>query len=141
MSRTLKGTYIVKNPDKYVGNSTPVYRSSWELKAMQLFDTHPGIVQWASEPLKIPYFNPITNSQSVYIPDFLIVYVDKNGIQHSELVEIKPKKETFVEAAKSKQDKIRLAINSSKWTAAAAFCKRNGIDKFRVINEENIFKL
>lgn len=131
--------YTLKNPEKYIGTKTPYYRSSWEYKFMETMDLNPSVTEWASEPLSIPYFNPVTCTHSMYVPDFLIVYVDKTGKKHTEMVEIKPRKETFLEHAKSAQDKYRLAVNAAKWEAAAKFCAARGI-KFRIINEDHIYR-
>ena len=105
---------------------------------MRLLDRHPSVSSWASEPIKIPYINPLTRKSSVYVPDFIMVYVDKNGTVHKELVEVKPAKETMLSEAKTKGDKLRYAVNMAKWQAAANFCKKHGL-KFRVINESQLF--
>ncbi len=106
---------------------------------MHFFDTHPSIIQWASELVKIPYKNPLTGKQSLYVPDFLVVYQDKAGNNIGELIEIKPKKETLMENAKSKRDKAFVIINTAKWAAAFAWASKQGL-KFRVVNEDSIFK-
>lgn len=79
MSKWAQGKFKLSNPAKYVGNKTPTYRSSWEFQFMQFCDNNPSIVEWASEAIKIPYRNPITGKNTIYVPDFLIVYVDKTG--------------------------------------------------------------
>ena len=133
-----QGKYIIKNAAKYAGNGTPTYRSSWEFTFMMFCDNNPAIIQWASEPLRIPYINPFTGRKTFYVPDFLIVYVDKNGQQHTEVVEIKPGKEAVMERAKSTRDKAYLALNTAKWTAANSFCRQLGI-RFRVVTESDIY--
>ena len=130
--------YHPTNPDKYVGPTAPRYRSSWELTMMRLLDNHPNVSSWASEPIKIPYINPLTKKSSIYIPDFLMVYADKSGKVHQEIVEVKPAKETLLSEAKTKGDKLRYALNMAKWKAAANYCKKNGL-RFRVINESQLF--
>ena len=87
-----RGKYEVKNPDKYVGLKKPTYRSSWEAAFMRFCDNHPSISKWASESIKIPYVNPLTGKNTVYWPDFFIVYPDKRGKNRAELIEIKPSK-------------------------------------------------
>lgn len=133
-----QGEFYPKNPQKLVGNAKPVYRSSWELAMMTFLDSHPYVIQWASESITIPYKNPFTGENRRYIPDFLVLYKDKNGKQHAELVEVKPKKEAILENAKSKRDKAVLLINQAKWTAAMVFCKKNGLT-FRIITEDQLF--
>ena len=41
----------------------------------------------------------------MYVPDFIMVYQNKNGKKIGELVEIKPKAQTLIEKAKDKNDK------------------------------------
>lgn len=133
-----QGYYTPINPQKYAGTTLPIYRSSWELKVMQLFDTHPNFISWASESLKIPYKNPFTNKYTVYVPDFVVVYLDASGKKVAEIIEVKPAKETFMEKARSKQAKAAVALNSVKWAAANAFAKTHGM-RFRVMNENHIW--
>lgn len=137
-SKFATGKYHLKNPKKYVGTKIPTYRSSWEYKVFQWLDETPGITSWASEPIKIPYQNPITGKVSNYIPDLLFKYIDRTGKERIELIEIKPLKETLLEAAKSKKDRIALAVNQSKWEQARLWCKAHGVF-FRVLTEKDIF--
>jgi len=107
-SKFAKGKYNLKNPDKYIGLGTPTYRSSWEFSFCKFCDEHQSVSKWASESIKIPYRNPVTGKQSIYVPDFFIVYIDKNGKQKSELVEIKPANQTILEKAKrSKRNHVQ----------------------------------
>jgi hypothetical protein len=138
MSKYNQGDFIPKNPNKLIGNAKPKYRSGWELAMMTFLDTHPSVIQWASESISIPYVNPLTGRRSQYIPDFLVLYKDKNGKQHAELIEVKPKKEAMLENAKSKRDKAFLIINSAKWAAAMGWCKKNGVS-FRIVTEDDLF--
>lgn len=133
-----QGTFVAKNPQKMLGKGSAIFRSSWELRLMSFLDTHPNVIAWGSECVRIPYVNPLTGKSTSYVPDFLIKYQDKQGRQRTELVEVKPKKETFMEAAKSRRDKAFVLLNTAKWTAAMNFCSKNGIT-FRVINEDSIF--
>lgn len=138
MKSYVQGEYKPINPDKYVGAYPIYFRSSWEFKVMQLFDSNPNIISWASESLKIPYKNPFTNKYTVYVPDFVVTYVDAKGNHRTEIIEVKPAKETFLEQAKSQRAKAAVALNTFKWAAAQAFAKHHGMT-FRVMNEENIF--
>lgn len=139
MKHFASGKYQVQNPEKYVGNRSPTYRSSWELTFMRTCDTHPAIVKWASEAISIPYRCPMTGKQTVYIPDFFIQYVDKLGSMHVELIEVKPRSQTMKEhVGRSKHNQIEYARNMSKWQAATAWCRKQGI-KFRIINEQDLF--
>jgi hypothetical protein len=138
MSKYSQDEFVPKNPQKLIGNSRPFYRSSWELTVMTLLDQHPNVINWASESVSIPYVNPLTGKQSVYIPDFLVLYKDKSGKQRAELIEVKPSKEAIAENAKSKRDKAALLINTAKWAAAMSWCKKNGIS-FRILTEADLY--
>jgi hypothetical protein len=106
---------------------------------MQFCDNNPSIQEWASEPLQIPYRDPLTGKQTVYVPDFLIVYLDKNMRKHVEIVEIKPANQMLREkVGKNSYNQAQYVKNMAKWEAAAAFCRNKNI-KFRVINEHDIF--
>jgi len=139
MARFAQGKFRLKNPDKYGGNRTPTYRSSWEYTFMKFCDEHPSVSQWASEAVKIPYRNPLTGKQTIYVPDFFIVYADKGGKQKVELIEVKPKNQAVKEnLGRSRANQAHYVINMAKWEAARAWCKQKGI-LFRVITEEDIF--
>jgi hypothetical protein len=134
-----KGKFNPSNPAKYAGRNTPTYRSSWELSFMQFCDNHPSVIQWASESMSIPYKNPLTGKNTFYVPDFFIMYQDKNGTNRAELIEVKPRTQTTMENARSIRDKAAVAVNHAKWAAASAFCKQNGMI-FRVITEHDIYQ-
>jgi len=138
MPKYSQGKYQIRNPEKYIGKKSPTYRSSWELTFMMFCDNNPAILQWASEAIQIPYRNPFTNKNTIYVPDFLIIYMDKFGKRHGEIIEVKPSKETMIESAKSMRDKAMIALNMCKWEAAQKFCAIKGL-KFRVVNETDIF--
>jgi hypothetical protein len=107
---------------------------------MMFCDNNASVTQWASESIKVPYRHPLTGKQTIYVPDFLVVYVDKNGKQIAEMVEIKPKKQTLIESKRaSAQLRATVAVNHAKWAAAMAYCKRMGI-AFRVITEDDLFR-
>jgi len=134
-----QGIYKVKNIEKYVGNRLPKFRSGWELAFMQFCDNNPSIQQWSSEPIKIPYRDPLTGRSTVYVPDFLITYIDKNQKKHAELIEIKPANQTLIEnVGKNPYNQAQFVKNQAKWAAASNWCKNNNL-KFRIINEHDIF--
>ena len=139
MSKFSQGIFEVQNLEKYVGGKAPYFRSSWELAFMRMCDSHPNITKWASENVKIPYLHPQTGKYANYVPDFMIQYVDKNGAEHVELIEIKPSNQTTMENARTLGQKWQTAINAAKWTAAQEWCKRKGL-RFKVINEDQIFQ-
>lgn len=135
-SKHAQGAYRVKNPQKYLGNSTPLYRSSWELDFCQTCDDCPAITGWCVEPFAIKYVCPLTNRLRDYWPDFMIQYKHKDGTIKTELIEIKPAK--LATNAKTKKEKMILAVNMAKWAAAKEFCARNNIE-FRVMTENELY--
>jgi hypothetical protein len=138
MANFRQGFYQVKNTQKYVGVGQPKYRSGWEMTFMMFLDSNDNVLQWASESVRIPYRNPITGKQSMYVPDFLITYKNRTNTMSAELVEIKPKKQSLIESRMSDRDRAIVAVNYAKWDAATKWAKRNGLI-FRVITEDDIF--
>lgn len=140
MANWAQGYYVPKNPDKYVGKKKPKYRSGWEFTFMQFCDNNPSVLQWASEAISIPYRNPVTGKNSMYIPDFFVLYQNKSGQQIAEIVEIKPKKQSLIESkVANARDRAVVAVNHAKWAAAMAFCKQANLT-FRVITEDDLFR-
>lgn len=133
-----QGTYEVKNTAKYVGKIKPRYRSGWELTFMMFLDNNEHVLQWASESISIPYRNPLTGKQSMYIPDFFVTYRGRNNTVTAELIEIKPKKQSLIESKANDRDRAVVALNYAKWDQATKWARRNGVT-FRVINEDMIF--
>lgn len=138
MSKWAQGPYTVINRAKYVGNGTPRYRSGWELSFMRFLDSNEHILQWASEPMAIPYRHPLTGKMTNYVPDFLITYRTRDNTIKAELIEIKPKKQSVIESKMSSKDRAIVAINYCKWDAASKWARNNGLT-FRVINEDQMF--
>jgi hypothetical protein len=139
MPNFAKGKFVIKNPQKYVGTKSPIFRSSWEWAFMQFCDNNDNIVQWASEPVRIPYRHPLTGKSTTYVPDFIVTYRGPNNTTIAELIEIKPKKQSLLEDRMNQRDRAIVAINHFKWEAAQRWCKANGL-KFRVITEDDIFR-
>jgi hypothetical protein len=139
MAKFAQGRFEMKNPDKYVGKKIPLARSSWEFVFMRMLDEHQGVEKWASESIQIPYRDPLTGKYTIYVPDFFIVYNDKKGGKHAEVVEVKPESQTVLEkVGKSQYNQQQYVKNMAKWEAANAWCKQQGL-RFRVINEGEIF--
>lgn len=139
MKKYAQGKYIVKNREKYVGRKEPTYRSSWEFTFMLFCDNNPNVIQWASEPFMVPYRNPFTGRNTIYVPDFMMVYIDRNQQKHAEVIEVKPTKEVSMENARSVRDRAAAALNMAKWAAAQQFCKNYDM-KFRVVTEHDIYQ-
>lgn len=138
MAKFAQGFYQVQNTDKYAGKGKPVYRSGWELTFMMFLDSNDNVLQWASEPVRIPYRHPLTGKMTMYVPDFLVTYRGKNNTMIAELIEIKPKKQSVIESKMKDRDKAIIAINYAKWAQAQKWARANGL-VFRVITENDIF--
>jgi hypothetical protein len=131
MAKFARGKFAMKHPEKYVGTKVPSF--------MNFCDNNRSIQKWASEAVQIPYKDPLTNRQTVYVPDFFIQYVDKNGRVSTELIEIKPASQSILErVGKNKYNQAQYIKNQAKWASANLWCKQQGI-KFRILNENDIF--
>lgn len=144
MGRPKPVEFKPKHPEKYKGTYPITMRSSWEVLFAKKCDLMDDVVEWASEPVKIPYTDPtrLTKNnapkQSIYIPDFLITVKDSKGRLHTSLVEIKPKHESGLKEAKNLAENVSITRNQAKWAAAAWWCQRRGIT-FKVLTEDNLF--
>lgn len=139
-----KGIFRPKNPQKYRGDpSNIIYRSNWELKLMMYLDSHPHVLQWASEELVIPYRSPIDGKVHRYFPDFFVKKQNIDGKVESVIIEVKPSvqaKPPKVQAKPTKKyirEVATYGINQAKWKAAKEFCEdRNW--KFVVMTEKEL---
>lgn len=134
-----QGKFAPKNPSKYLGDPSKItYRSSWELYFNQYVDEAEHVKSWASEEIDIPYFHPFYKEMRKYFPDYFVVYVDKDNIEHREIIEVKPEKQIILPPKASKDQKITHMINVAKWTACKRFCDQHNI-KFRLCTEQQLF--
>ena len=130
---TYKGKYRVNYPKKYKGDINEIiYRSSWELKFMQWCDKTPSIIEWNSECIVIPYYDPVQRKWRRYFPDFYLKVRDINGRIVQHLVEVKPRRQIHGPkrrtgtATRNKTyitEVNTFATNTAKWEAASEFCK------------------
>ena len=141
---TYKGKYKVRNYKKYKGDPTGVvYRSLWERKFMKWCDGNPNILEWWSEELPIPYYDPVQKKWRRYFPDFWMKVKEKNGKVESYLVEVKPKRQ--VEGPKPQKRKTKkylrevfdYATNQAKWQAAQEYCN-DRLWKFMLVTEREL---
>lgn len=141
MGKLMQGFFVPKNPQKYIGKNIRkiMYRSSWEFSFMTKCDSHPYVLQWASECISISYRHPISGKWTMYIPDFFIRYKDRNLKEKVEILEIKPAKEMPGYIGKtSKNDKLVQIVNAAKWASAIAYCAQRGWT-FRIAGSEQLF--
>ena len=138
------GKFTPKNPQKYKGDPTNIiYRSSWELKLMMWFDTHPDVLEWSSEEIVIPYRSPIDGKVHRYFPDFYVRKRNKDGMVETIIVEVKPFAQTQEPKKQKKVSKQYInevktwGINSYKWKAARDYCEDRKW-KFQIITEKEL---
>ena len=80
----------------------------------------------------------LTGKMTNYIPDVFIRYRTRNNKVCTELIEIKPKKQSVIESKMSARDRAVVAVNYAKWDAATKWARKNGLT-FRVITEDDLF--
>lgn len=137
-SRFRQGTFDRYEPKKFVGSLPIIYRSSWELKFMQLCEFNPEVISWDSESIMIPYtMKEFVKGKFIikrhnYYPDFFVIL--KNG--DKILIEIKPLNQSPRNENQIFRDPTQYK-NARKWKAALEWCKQNGY-LFRVINETHL---
>lgn len=143
ITKTYKGLFKPRNPNKYVGDHTNiVYRSSWECRVMHWFDINESVISWASEELVIPYISPVDNKKHRYFPDFVAKMKLSNGSIKTYVIEVKPDKQTRrpTQTKRTKrflEESVTYAINQEKWRAADIFCQQQGWE-FRVVTEKDL---
>ena len=140
-----KGKYKVKNPQKYIGDSTNViYRSLMELNFMKWCERSEKVLKWNSEEVVIPYISPMDKKRHRYFPDFLI-QTNKGWtlIEVKPLIQTKPPKKILIEKVtlKKKRRYVKAVktwlINEAKWNAAKKVCEVNGW-KFELMTEKQL---
>jgi hypothetical protein len=140
-----QGFYHPKNPRKYIGKKDNiVYRSGLELKLFRWADNSPNVLEWNSEEVKIPYYDPIMRKQRQYFIDAYIK-IKERDITKQYLVEIKPWKQTQEpKASRGKKksnllyEQVQWETNSKgKWPAAREFAKKHGME-FIIITEKEL---
>jgi len=144
MRKSYKGFFLPKNPRKYLGDPRNiVYRSLWERKVMVYLDENPNVLQWASEEIAIPYYDPVQQKKRRYFPDFIVTTRGLDGKIKKMMLEIKPKKETEEPKVQSRKTKRYItevttwATNQAKWKAAQEYCINNDM-VFKLITEDHL---
>lgn len=145
MAKYYQGYFKPRNPQKYKGDPTNiVYRSSWELRLMSYFDERTDVIWWKSEETVIPYRSPIDGKVHRYFPDFLINTRNKQGLNETLMIEVKPLAQTKEPKKQSKVTKRYLnevytwGTNSAKWQQAELYCAERGW-KFIIMTEKDIY--
>jgi len=142
-----QGYFNPKNPEKYIGPSPIIYRSSWEHKFMIWCDNNDKVLKWSSEPVEIKYWYRKTNKAHTYYPDFYFKQLQQDGSAKEYLVEIKPKaqiqppqmpKKNSQKALKSYKFLAEQYVkNMDKYNAAKEYASNRGWN-FIILTEDTI---
>lgn len=104
---------------------------------MRWLDTNPGVIQWSSEEIIIPYICATDRRQHHYFPDFKVNF----STGRTWLVELKPKKEVDRPTKSSKPERVLTWVkNSSKWAFAMQYCEARCWE-FKVLTEVSLARL
>ena len=142
----VQGYFTPTNPDKYIGPTPIIYRSSWERKFMIMCDTKESVVKWSSEPVEIKYFSSYDKRQHSQYPDFYMK-TEKAGETEEFLVEIKPEAQITKPQPPTKKSTKALKSykflaeqyvkNMDKYKYAKAWCADRGF-RFIVLTEKSL---
>jgi hypothetical protein len=139
-----KGKFQPKNPKKYKGDpDNIIWRSTWELRAFKFMDERPEVIEWQSEEVIVPYFDPSTGKYRRYFPDIVARIRNPDGTTKTVMMEIKPLKETKEPKVQSKKTQKYIkevttwATNQAKWKSAEEYCKDRGWS-FSLITEKQL---
>ena len=148
-SQYKQGYYKLVNPEKYLGDPQKIiFRSSWEKRFATYCDHHSRILLWSSEPMQIPYLNPLDGVVKPYNVDFYVRVQTENGYKEY-IVEVKPSRQlqqpqyptgritekkmtSYTNAMKS------YLVNIAKFKAAKDYALTRGWE-FIVVTENFIF--
>lgn len=142
--RFRQGIFKPIHREKFIGNSDPVYRSSYELKFFRWADNNTNILAWGSENIIIPYTSPLDGKVHRYFVDNFVIFKDSKGNKQKFLIEIKPS--TQVAKPVDFKNKQRRTIiyeqrtwikNQAKWKAAEEWSKKKGY-KFLILTEKEL---
>jgi len=110
---------------------------------MRYLDSHPSVIEWASEEIVIPYFSPVDRKMHRYFPDFWVRTKTGDNTINTMVIEIKPDIQTRQPVRKEKNTRRYInelktfGVNTAKWEAAEQFC----LDKkwqFKVLTEKEL---
>ena len=142
------GVYQPKNRSKYIGQQSPIFRSSWQLQAFVSLDKNPKILRWASQAIAIPYIDTARqNTRHKYIVDLYFEVANAQSQIEKWLIQIKPYSQSVNPKATKRKSTGKLIMeqaivqtNHCKWEAATQFCKEHGWH-FGVWTQHGINKL
>ena len=129
---------------KYKGDSNKiVFRSLWERQVFVWCDSNPGVLEWSSEEVIVPYVCRSDGKPHRYFVDLYVKLENGNVL----LIEIKPHVQTQkpVFSKRKKQssmlvEAVTYAKNVSKWEAAEEYCRKRGW-MFQIWTEKTLASL
>ena len=138
-----QGIFTPNNPNKYIGRSKPLYRSSFELKFFRWCDSNSNVLEWASEAVIIPYTCPTDNKVHRYYTDGIVALKEATGVV-KYIIEIKPASQVLPPSSSSRKrrstmiyEAAQYAKNTAKWEAARKWCASHGF-KFQILTEKEL---
>ena len=136
-----QGQFIPRFPEKYKGRYPIVVRSSWERLFCQWLDSNEGILEWSSEGICIPYYDPVQMKKRRYYPDFWIkTNRGKFLVEVKPYKEIKPPSKRGNKTTKTKiHQEATYITNIAKWKAAEQYCKKMNL-QWKILTEKELFK-
>lgn len=106
-------------------------------------DENPNVIGWSNEEIIIPYLSPVDGRWHRYFPDFFVKVKNRQGIEESLILEVKPKSQASPPKMKSRvtrqyiQEVANWGVNEAKWKAATEYCKDKNW-KFNIITEDHL---
>jgi hypothetical protein len=151
-SRYKQGKFIPQYPDKYIGNTPILYRSSWEFAFCKFCDINEKVSKWSTESIVIPF--QITDNGKTknrrFFPDFYLEMIGNDPEKYDRIIiEIKPKHELGIPTPPKRQtlkmlENYEYAMrtyknNIHKWAYAKKWCESRHM-KFIIITEDDLKK-
>ncbi len=144
-SQSSKDEYTPVNKDKYKGEYPIRIMSEWERQFFKWCDNNSSVIFWSSEPIAVPYYDPVKRKERRYFPDVLMKCKTKSGDVKVYLVEIKPYKDicpSKKSRGKSKKtvlhEQTTHLTNMAKFKSAMQYCKKRDWI-FKIITEKELF--
>jgi hypothetical protein len=141
-SKFIQGIYTPIHKEKYVGLSSPVYRSKLERDFFLFFDQNPNVTAWVSEGIVVPYFFNVDNKVHKYYVDLIAAIKNPDGTTLKYLIELKPHAQTLPPIQSDRKrsstvlyENLMYQKNQCKWKAASEYAAKRGM-KFVVLTEK-----
>ncbi len=110
---------------------------------MKYLDTHPNVIEWGSENVIIPYYNPVEKKTRRYFVDFYTKVRSTSGEYKKYIIEVKPAVQCKPPRKPKKQTqgyikKLKTYImNQAKWKAARKWAEKRDME-FVILTEKEL---